>query len=161
MHFSRRAVAFVAVSALGVFLTASIGADAAPGRKETLTDATVLEALTIALKSIHKGLCEKDTLCAAATEAELKKPPVSIEHARDAMTIGTVSGVAERCGIDWQSNFFLPMMQRFRHQVGLNQRQLTLIAMVHGMQQSMAFRSAANDICSAEMKNLLSNSKAR
>jgi hypothetical protein len=128
---------------------------------ERIIEAMAHEMRALALENLPSLRCSDGKSCAPATESELKHPPISVEDTRRAMSIGLVSGIAEKCGLDWNKNFFAPLMRHFRYQVRMNERQLALIAFVHGVQQSRAFKSATNDICTPAMKERLSNSVAR
>jgi len=129
--------------------------------EERITEAMAHEMRALALENLHSLMCSEGKLCMPATENELKHPPISIEDTRRAMSIGIISGVAEKCGVDWNKNFFAPLMRHFRHQVHMDERQLALIAFVHGVQQVRAFKSATNDICTPAMKERLSNPVVR
>ncbi len=137
-------------------LASSGGARAAPNPDRLVTEADAQQALTLALKNIHKGMCGHQKLCAPATDDELARPPVSIDDTRRAMTVGAFSGMAEKCSLDWENNFFKPMMAHFRHKAQFSPRQLALIATVHGIQQSVTLRSVTADSCTPERKRLLS-----
>ena len=127
-----------------------------PNPLKTLTEADAQRVLTLALKNIHKALCGHQKMCAPTTDNELAHPPVSMDDARRAMTVGLFSGVAETCGLDWENNFFKPLMAHFRHTAQFNPRQLALIATVHGIQQSVTLRSFTPEFCTPEMKRFLS-----
>ena len=129
--------------------------------RETITEAMAYEMRALALENLPFLMCSEGKLCAPATERELKQPPISIEDTRRAMSTGVVSGIAEKCGVDWNKNFFAPLMRHFRHQVRMNERQLALIAFVHGVQQSRALKSATNDVCTPAMKERLSTPVTR
>ncbi|MEC9342449.1 MAG: hypothetical protein VYD64_01260 [Pseudomonadota bacterium] len=50
---------------------------------------------------------------------------------------GTLSGQAERCGLDWAGQNFLPMMRYWRR-IGKNEKETAIIAALHGGAQSSA-----------------------
>ena len=50
---------------------------------------------------------------------------------------GTLSGQAERCGLDWKNLNFVPMMSYWRG-IGKSDEQTAYIAVLHGVAQSMA-----------------------
>ena len=137
-------------------LAASGEAPAAPNPSKFVTEADAQQALTLALKNIHKGVCGHQEMCAPTTDGELARPPVLIDDTRRTMTVGVFSGMAEKCGLDWENNFFKPMMAHFRHKAQFSPRQLALIATVHGLQQSVTLRSVTADSCTPERKRLLS-----
>ena len=137
-------------------LAASGEARAAPNPSELVTETDAQRALTLALKNIHNAVCGHQKKCAPTTDNELAHPPVSIDDARRAMTVGVFSGVAEKCGLEWENSYFRPLMAHFRHTAQFNPRQLALIATVHGIQQSVAHRSVTADFCTPERKRLLS-----
>jgi hypothetical protein len=143
-----------------VFAPAALhGAQAGPGEPAPyyqVTDERIRDLLMTALRGIQIGLCDRSKRCEPATEAELKTPPVLIEDARKADEIGFLSGIAQKCGLDWSGKLFHPMMRNFRQKVRLNERQLTLIAMVHGIEQNLTFNGLAQDACTPELHQRLS-----
>ena len=50
---------------------------------------------------------------------------------------GTLSGQAERCGLDWKNLNFIPMMSYWRR-IGKSDDQTAYIAALHGVAQSTA-----------------------
>jgi hypothetical protein len=65
------------------------------------------------------------------------EPSHSDEHARAIVLTGAQTALAEWCGLDWQQRSFLPMMRHYRHVFKFNERQMSLVALVHGIQQGM------------------------
>jgi hypothetical protein len=50
---------------------------------------------------------------------------------------GTLSGQAERCGLDWKNLNFIPMMRHWRG-IGKSEQQTAYIAVLHGVAQNTA-----------------------
>jgi hypothetical protein len=117
-----------------------------------LTDDKVREALHAALKNIGQARCETFQPCAPATPDELRTPPISLEQARSAIRAGLASGGMEWCKLDWQQRSFRPMMEHFRRTAGLNERQMALMALLHGMHQGMVMHRLGKQECTPEMR---------
>ncbi|MFC4174684.1 hypothetical protein ACFOYU_21965 [Microvirga sp. GCM10011540] len=123
------------------------------------SDERVQELLELALRFISRARCENDQPCKPATEQEMRTPPVAMSHAREAVRTGFLSAVAEKCGLDYGEKFFLPMMSHFRRSVGLNERQLAILGLMHGIELGSSSKSLPKDACSPEMKRLLSQGR--
>lgn len=122
-----------------------------------ITDQHVRELLGLALRFISNARCKNDLPCEPATESELRKPPVSLEHGRRAIQTGVLSAVSEKCGVDREQKFFRSMMAHFRHSLRLNDRQLAILALMHGIEQGATFESFPEDGCTPELKRLISD----
>ena len=64
---------------------------------------------------------------------------------------GTLSGTAERCGLDWRKRNFEPMMAYWRQKMKKNERQMALIGLMHGIMQGMVAGNRKLS-CTAEMR---------
>jgi AraC-like DNA-binding protein len=84
-----------------------------------------------------------------------------MEHARRAVQTGVLSAVAERCGFGSDQKLFRAMMAHFRHSVGLSERQLAILALMHGIELGSSSRSLPQDACTPEIRELLSKSLKR
>src|SRR5687767_4482693 len=126
---------------IALLATAAIQHAQAQGASQLLTDDKVREALQTALKNIDRARCDGLQPCAPATPAELRSPPISLDHARAAMRAGLASGGMEWCRLDWQQRSFRPMMDHYRKAIGLNERQMALMGLLHGMHQGMMTRT--------------------
>lgn len=109
------------------------------------------------LSNIHQMRCG-DGACSAATAEEMEKLPISDEDAGRAFSRGIISGVAELCGVDWQRRNFGPMMAYWRHQRKMSERQLALIAGMHGLAMSQIKSENGFANCNETLKT--STSKA-
>ncbi|GGC55439.1 hypothetical protein [Chelatococcus reniformis] len=137
---------------LGAALVASTASGQSPLDKH-VSDGAVKAALNLALTNISRAKCEDLKPCAAPTADEKAHPPISIAEARAAMKAGIVSGIAEHCGLDWHRRTFVPMMVYHRKAVQMNERQMALMGLLHGMQQARVSRAlGASGTCSADMK---------
>lgn len=91
----------------------------------------------LGLKNIHRALCDGFNQCAPATPAEFETPPLSLDQARAAILIGGRSAFVAWCGFDANRRSVLPFMQQLRRSKQYSERQLALMAVVHGIQQSI------------------------
>lgn len=89
--------------------------------------------LQTALANVGRIACADGKPCAAATEAEKRNPPLSLAETSQVFGRGIFSGGASYCGMDWEKRNFGPMMAYWRDQMKKNDRQLALIALVHGI----------------------------
>lgn len=88
--------------------------------------------LQTALANIEKVRCGADR-CTPATEAEKKNPPLTLAETSQVVGRGIFSGGGFHCGMDWEKRNYIPMMTYWREQRKKNERQLALIAMIHGI----------------------------
>lgn len=111
-------------------------------------DEPVYKLLMIALDGIHRGICENNKPCAQTTAEEKANPPITTAEARIVVGRGALSAGAEHCGLDWRERNFSPMMAYWRNKLKKNERQMTLIAILHGITQEFGkrgFKIACND----------------
>jgi hypothetical protein len=112
------------------------------------SDDPVYKLLMLALDSIQRGICENKQPCAPATAEEKADPPITIAEARIVVARAVVSAGAEHCNLDWRGRNFNPMMAYWRNTLKKNERQMTLIALLHGITQGFGkrgFKVACND----------------
>lgn len=102
---------------------------AAPKSREELMN----NVLQTALANITKVACSEGKPCAPATDAEKKNPPLSLSETSQVFGRGIFSGGAAYCGLDWQKRNYEPMMVYWKNDAKKNERQLALIALVHGI----------------------------
>lgn len=114
-------------------------------------DQSVSKMIQRVLAEIHKSRCGPDQcqpmidqskkpackpqFCTPATDEEKANPPVTIEQARRAMSVGLMSGVAEFCAIDWEKRIFLPFIAYHRRALAMSGRQVAMVAVLHGTMQ--------------------------
>lgn len=109
--------------------------------------------LQIALDSLKDARCEKGERCAPATEAEKKNPPLTLAETSQVVGRGIFSGGAAYCGMDWQKRNFEPMMAYWRNEKKKNDRQLALIAIIHGiMIEQITANFSSKGPCPDEIK---------
>jgi hypothetical protein len=102
-----------------------------------LPDEAVRSLLQLALKNMQRALCEDRKPCPPATPEEFQNPPISMEHARAIVLSGARTALARWCRLDWQRRSYLPMMHHYRHVLRFNERQMSLVGLLHGIQQGM------------------------
>jgi hypothetical protein len=122
------------VSAMALVTAAEVSAQ--PGPPE-IPDAVVSKMLELGLRNIHRGLCGGLSGCAPATPEEFQLPPISLGLGRIAMLTGTQSAVARWCGLDADRRSIAPTMRLVRQKFKLDERQVALIAIIHGIQQGI------------------------
>jgi hypothetical protein len=125
---------FIATSVLAVGL--ALGASAQQGPPD-IPDDVVNRMLDLGLKNIHRALCDGFNQCTPATPEEFKSPPLSASQARAAILVGGRSAFVAWCGFDANRRSVLPFMQQLRRSKQYSERQLALMAVVHGIQQSI------------------------
>jgi hypothetical protein len=129
-----KAISVAAISALMLVMAGQISAQPAPPE---IPDAVARKMLELGLRNIHRGLCGGLNGCAPATPEEFQLPPLTLGHARIAIVAGTQSAVARWCGLDADRRSAAPTMRMVREKFKLNERQAALMAIIHGIQQSI------------------------
>lgn len=95
---------------------------------------------TLALDNISNAICDNGQKCAPATAQEKAKPPLSASDAELVISRAFLSAYASRCGLDWQKLNFVPMMRYLRSTVKLNERQMAIVGVMHGIVQGIGER---------------------
>ena len=136
MAMMRRAAGLVlAAEIAGLGLVAASGASAQPA-PQTIPDSVVARLLKLGLANIHRAACDGFNACEPATPEELEYPPITLDQARTAMLAGTRTALAHWCGLDADRRSVRPMQQHLRKVLRFNNRQVALMAVIHGVQQS-------------------------
>jgi hypothetical protein len=137
------------IAALFILLAAASAAIAqAPKNREEFMQ----KVLQTAIENIQTARCAKGELCKPATEAEKKNPPLSLSETSAVVGRGIFSGGAAFCGLDWQKRNFEPMMAFWRDEKKKNDRQLALIAIIHGIMQDQIRKTFAKGPCPDEIR---------
>jgi hypothetical protein len=137
MAMRRRLVLAAAVALLGAGAAAPSAAQPAPPGGPEVPDAAVRRMLELGLRNIQRGLCGGLDGCPPATPEEFELPPITLAQARIAMLTGTQSAVARWCGLDANARSINPMMRLVRQKMKLTERQVALMAVIHGIQQDL------------------------
>lgn len=138
---------------LGLGLMAASGA-AGQTRPPPIPDDVVRRMLELGLKNIHRALCDGFNQCTPATTAEFENPPLSLDQARAAIAAGGRSAFALWCGFDADRRSVLPFLRQLRRSKLYGERQLALMAVIHGVQQSItAEQLKAKGECDAAMRS--------
>lgn len=127
----RTLVAVILLLSSAVFAmaqTAQQKGDAPKTREELMQ-----RVLQTALANISKIACSEGKACTPATDAEKKNPPLSLSETSQVFGRGIFSGGAAYCGMNWQTRNYEPMMAYWRKEMKKNDRQLALIALIHGI----------------------------
>jgi hypothetical protein len=122
---------------------------------KTIPDSAIRPAILEALNNVHTARCDGDKLCAATTQKEIENPPISLEDGRVVLTYGIVSALAQWCFLDWKRSF-VPMMAYGRQKMGMNDRALAVVALMHGafqLRQLAVFRTTG--VCPDDLRTRL------
>ena len=122
------------VLGLGLFMALDVSGQPAPS---PIPDIAVRKIIELGLKNIHRALCQGLEQCAPATPEELDNPPITLNHARAAVLAGTRTAFALWCGLDANRRSVLPMTRQLRQVLRFNERQVALMAVIHGIQQGI------------------------
>lgn len=98
-------------------------------------------------------MCAPNQACAPATQEELANPPFTLDQARDILSVGWTSGIAEWCGLAWQGQLYLPLMDYLRHVQQLESRVLAIVSLLHGQAQGASLESLAGQECARDMRD--------
>jgi hypothetical protein len=149
-----KAVPVVVMSVLAIVISAEVAAQ--PGPPE-IPDEVARRMIALGLQNIHRGLCGGLSGCAPATPEEYQLPPITLGHARIAILAGTQSAVARWCGLDADRRSIAPTMRLVRQKFKLDERQVALIAIIHGIQQGMVVEqlNAKGGECDAATRSRL------
>jgi hypothetical protein len=129
-----RAVAAIAACIAVLMAAAVASAQPAP---PAIPEEAVRKMLELGLKNIQRALCDGFNQCTPATPQELENPPISVDQARAAIMVGARSAFAGWCGFDANKRSVLPFLGQLRRSKLYDERQLALMAVVHGIQQSI------------------------
>jgi hypothetical protein len=146
-------MAAASLPAVCLLLAAEVSGQSGPPE---IPDAVVSRMVELGLQNIHRGLCGGLNGCAPATPEEYRLPPITPGQARVAILAGTQSAVARWCGLDADRRSIAPTMRLVRQKFRLDERQVALIAIIHGIQQSMvAEQLKTRGECDAATRNRL------
>lgn len=102
---------------------------------------TMAQALqSLALDNITRAICDNGQQCAPTTAQEKANPPLRALEAELVVARAYLSAYASRCGLDWQTLNFLPMMRYLRGTLKLNERQMAIVGVMHGTVQGIGER---------------------
>ena len=128
----------VLVAGLALSLaTAFIGVAAGQPAQPVIPEEAVRKMMDLGLKNIQRALCDGFNQCAPATPQELENPPLSLDQARAAIIVGARSAFAQWCGLDANTRSVLPFLRQLRQSRLYDERQIALMAVIHGIQQSI------------------------
>src|SRR5262245_29237769 len=130
----RLIAAATAMWAMGLVMVTGAPAQPAP---PDIPDAVVRRMLELGLQNIQRASCGLLDMCAPATPQEFEFPPITMDHARAALLVGTRSALARWCGLDADRRSILPMTRQLRQKLRFDARQVALVAVIHGLQMSM------------------------
>jgi hypothetical protein len=134
--FSKRRAVLNWVFAVAFSLGAAAVASGQPA-PPAIPEQVVRKMIELGLKNIHRALCDGFNQCTAATRQEYENPPITLDQARAAIVVGGRSAFAGWCGFDANQRSVLPFLRQLRQSKLYDERQLALMAVIHGIQQSV------------------------
>lgn len=84
-------------------------------------------------------------------EQERNTLPISIAVANQVFDVGEISGYAEWCGLDWQSNFLT--MTAAARKSGFKGKQVAFIGVIHGAAQGIVYDALKSKTCGAQERS--------
>lgn len=80
--------------------------------------------------------------------------PISKATANHVISVGELSGIAEWCGMDWQTHFLSLTARARRH--GFSEKQVAFIGLLHGVSQGNVYSALQSKPCTVEQKSRVS-----
>lgn len=123
------------------------------------------ELLSVVLQNFWgKAKLSNGRFAQPASEAERTTVPVSSAVANRAFDVGEVSGLAEWCALDWQSNY--AALTRSARGRGFSDKQVAFVSFLHGAAQGRIVSAMSKSgACSAQdrakVEQFLNRSKAQ
>lgn len=157
----------IAPRILVMVMALGLGCGAASAQKADpfaalLTDPVVKSLRQQAVENIHRGQCEGGVPCQPANDAEKRNPPLSMPDSRKILRNSYVTGMAQWCGLDWQRRGALPFLRKQTAGGAYSDRQVALIAMLHGLgQKTMMARLGKYGSCPAATRQSLEQNLPR
>ena len=128
----------------------------AQSRPPHIPDEAVRRMIVLGLENIHRAVCDGFNTCAPTSPSELESPPITLDQARAALLAGTRTALASWCGLDADRRSVLPMRRYLRKVLRFNNRQVALVAVIHGIQQNaIAGQLKAKGACDAATRGKL------
>jgi hypothetical protein len=138
---------------LALMIASSARAQQAP---PPIPDAVVRKMIDLGLKNIDKAVCDGFNACAPATAEEFENPPITPDQARVVLVVGGRTALAQWCGLDAERRSVLPLLQSLRRSKRHDERQLALMAVIHGIQQNIVGEQLrAKGACDAATRSRL------
>ena len=81
--------------------------------------------------------------------------PISRADARRLMVSSALSALAQKCDLPWPT-VYLPTMAYFRHSRKLDERVMTMLGIVHGMEQKLILNRLGEGPCPSAVRDQLS-----
>ena len=83
--------------------------------------------------------------------AERSTLPISIATASHVISVGEISGIAEWCGLDWQTHF-LNLTAKARRQA-FSEKQVAFVGLLHGVAQGTVYSTLQSKPCATDQKS--------
>lgn len=91
-----------------------------------------------------------------------EKSPVDMTDAREIVTVGTFSAMAQSCGLPWETQIFMPLMARYRQGRKFNEQYMKFVGVLHGFQQGTVLKELPAGACTPDVREfLIENLKIR
>lgn len=147
---ARRLLARVCAAAF--LATACVGSTAWAQAIPAPSQEIVSQVRSAVLDHLTEYSCDHDVKCTAATPAERANPPVTDAEGGLIVQRGMISGLAAHCDLDWKTRNFFPMMSYWRHGQKKSERQMAIIAGMHGVSQGATLEAVEKQACTPEIK---------
>ena len=82
-----------------------------------------------------------------------KKSPISQADMLRVVSSAIVSALAKKCDLPWNPNLYRPMMDHYRHVVGLGEDKMRALGIVYGFMQASVLHELREEPCSPEIRN--------
>lgn len=124
----------------------------APSWSGVLPDSTRGKLLNDALSQFWgRAKLSDGSFAQPDSERERKTLPISISVANQVFDVGEISGYAEWCGLDWQSNFLT--MTVAARKSGFKEKQVAFIGVIHGAAQGVVGEALKSKTCGAQERS--------
>lgn len=133
---------------------------AAHAQTQAPSDERVEQLTQLTRASLPMAKLEDGSPIPEETPEELARPIVTRTLEVQVIRRGELSGLMERCGLDWQQLSFVPMMTILRAR-GWRGKRIAYVGLLHGVSQGMTLRDAAErPPCTAEEEAALKREAA-
>lgn len=139
---------------MAVLWTAALLSPGGAAAQNKESDGRVRGRIEQALANIQFARCADEKPCAPATRAEKDDLPITVTEARIVLRQGILNGLAQICGLDWQTQNYQPMIAYWQG-LAKTDRQMALINILHGMAQGQAQALMGSQTCTDDFRSTI------
>ncbi|MDB5492331.1 MAG: hypothetical protein JWO78_2180 [Micavibrio sp.] len=114
------------------------------------------EAVENVSRSVHDhmagAMISNDHIITEDEAKKLQYPLLPYDLREELIKLGSLSGMAQWCGLDWKKRNFFPLMAGLRSKKIYNDYQLAYAGMLHGHMQSVLLKTQEGKICDDAIK---------